>query len=260
MGIINFEKVMVTTTPVRLVCWALLVSLSVATVCPPGEQYWHPEREACTNCTRCDLQGHVVRRPCEVHRDTLCAPLSELDIEWPWQPETKHHNRHHHRRKPHRGEKNHESHTELPTGSGTSEKLGLEVSSTDSPFTSTENLIWDWQAIALSLAVFACLLFFLVAGLYSVHQARQWKRLKDNFEADVEELSARLNLMVTSGEIAESLEPNTSGTINDSNYLTNHCVYLEQLLVRKDNTKIGPGNVYIEDSNTNTMINTSSKT
>lgn len=46
---------------------------------------------------------------------------------------------------------------------------------------------------------------------------------------DVEELSARLNLMVTSGELGDNLEPNT-GTINDGNYLSNHCVYLEQLL------------------------------
>jgi Flp pilus assembly protein TadB len=50
------------------------------------------------------------------------------------------------------------------------------------PFSATEELVWDWQAVALALAVFACLLFFVVACVYTVHHARQWRRLKDNFQ------------------------------------------------------------------------------
>lgn len=57
------------------------------------------------------------------------------------------------------------------------------VTSTEVPFSGAEELVWDWQAIALTLAVFACILFFLVIALYSLHQAKQWRRLKENFDA-----------------------------------------------------------------------------
>jgi wengen protein len=61
-------------------------------------------------------------------------------------------------------------------------KIGSPPSVSSAPFSATEELIWDWQAVALALAVFACLLFFIVACVYTVHHARQWRRLKDNFE------------------------------------------------------------------------------
>jgi hypothetical protein len=61
-------------------------------------------------------------------------------------------------------------------------KIGSPPSVSSAPFSATEELVWDWQAVALALAVFACLLFFVVACVYTVHHARQWRRLKDNFE------------------------------------------------------------------------------
>jgi len=61
-------------------------------------------------------------------------------------------------------------------------KINSPSSVSSAPFSATEKLIWDWQAVALALAVFACLLFFVVACVYSVHHARQWRRLKDHFE------------------------------------------------------------------------------
>jgi hypothetical protein len=61
-------------------------------------------------------------------------------------------------------------------------KIGSPTSVSSAPFSATEELIWDWQAVALALAVFACLLFFAVACVYTVHHARQWRRLKDHFE------------------------------------------------------------------------------
>lgn len=57
------------------------------------------------------------------------------------------------------------------------------VTSTEAPFSNAETLVWDWQAIALTSAVCACILFFLAITLYSLHQAKQWRRLKDNFDA-----------------------------------------------------------------------------
>ena len=63
-----------------------------------------------------------------------------------------------------------------------SHKIGFAPSVSSAPFSAAEEFIWDWQAVALALAVFACLLFFVVACVYSVHHAREWRRLKDHFE------------------------------------------------------------------------------
>jgi hypothetical protein len=63
-----------------------------------------------------------------------------------------------------------------------SHKISSAPSVSSAPFSAAEEFIWDWQAVALALAVFACLLFFVVACVYSVHHARQWRRLKDHFE------------------------------------------------------------------------------
>lgn len=147
--------------------------------------------------------------------------------------------------------------TILKSNSGEKSISAMEVQATsEAPFSSAETLIWDWQEIAFAAAVFACMLFFLVMALYSLHQARQWRRLKENFEADVEELSARLSLIAASTPTSEKdfLEAAALGIGNinsDGNYLNNRCVYLEQLLsVRKDVDvgKITTGNVYIEEN------------
>jgi hypothetical protein len=63
-----------------------------------------------------------------------------------------------------------------------SHKIGFAPSVSSAPFSAAEEFIWDWQAVVLALAVFACLLFFVVACVYSVHHARQWRRLKDHLE------------------------------------------------------------------------------
>lgn len=78
---------------------------------------------------------------------------------------------------------------EVEVGNGdpknNSQVAGVAAASTmdDVVFSNAEKIVWDWQAIALTSAVFACILFFLVMTLYSLHQARQWRRLKENFEA-----------------------------------------------------------------------------
>ncbi|XP_044254310.1 tumor necrosis factor receptor superfamily member wengen [Tribolium madens] len=216
-----------------------LVCMSTASICVQSRQYFNTKLESCVNCTLCG-EGDIVVRPCELHRDTLCRPIKELLKSI--QPSNPHRHKHVHRGR-HSG--NHE-------GTMNNHSEGdFEITSTEAPFSSAETLVWDWQAIALSSAVFACFLFFLAITLYSLHQAKQWRRLKDTFDADVEELSAKLSLMAaSSSEKGEILEPRI-GPITDGNYLNNRCVYLEQLLsVRKD-TKIGSekrGNVYIEET------------
>ncbi|EFA01780.1 tumor necrosis factor receptor superfamily member wengen [Tribolium castaneum] len=213
-----------------------LVCMSTASICV-SRQYFNSRLASCVNCTEC-VEGDIVVRPCEFHRDTLCRPIKELLKSI--QPSNPHRHKHVHRGR-------HPGHE----GTNNRSDGDLEITSTETPFSSAETLVWDWQAIALSSAVFACFLFFLAITLYSLHQAKQWRRLKDTFDADVEELSAKLSLMAaSSSEKGEILEPRI-GPITDGNYLNNRCVYLEQLLnVRKD-TKIGSekgGNVYIEET------------
>uniref|UniRef100_A0A1Y1LVQ0 TNFR-Cys domain-containing protein n=1 Tax=Photinus pyralis TaxID=7054 RepID=A0A1Y1LVQ0_PHOPY len=267
MEIFNYSKVMVSGSgALQALLIVSCISLGASLVCPQGKQFLHHNLQICVNCSVCDNEkGQVVLRPCEVHRDTICGPLSELSLDWKFlqpQSENRHrheHHRHHHEAKDERLYWNaRDDHDKQPAETQSEarvdpavEVIGVGVTSTEVPFSSAETLVWDWQAIALTLAVFACILFFLVIALYSLHQAKQWRRLKENFEADVEELSARLSLMAaSSNEKGEILEP-SMGPVHDGNYLKNRCVYLEQLLnVRKD-TKIrsDTGNVYIEESN-----------
>lgn len=127
-------------------------------------------------------------------------------------------------------------------------KIGSPHSVSSAPFSATEELIWDWQAVALALAVFACLLFFVVACVYTVQHARQWRRLKDNFEdfeADVGELSTRLNLLLP---VAHPEEGGAGSVQADCCNDSSQCVYLEQLLARKRQTEEEGecGNVYID--------------
>lgn len=163
---------------------SLLASVAVGSFCA-NKQYFNAKLQACINCTECK-SGQLVLRPCEIHRDTHCAPIG--DVLQSLDDGNRH--RHHHvqkkRKHPESTEKivwrygdevGSEKHQEI-------EKPTVrEVASSEVPFSNAETLVWDWQAIALTSAVFTCILFFLVITLYSLHQAKQWRRLKENFEA-----------------------------------------------------------------------------
>jgi len=229
-------------------CSSILLVTSSSVKCDFKRQYFDYEAQECFNCTRCDQIGLVMLRPCHVNRDTTCDTPEKL-----WKlllasnPAHEHHTvRHNH----HKNEYERKTTEEL-----------VPVMSTEAPFSSMENLVWDWQAIALTFAVFSCILFFFVIAMYSLHQARQWRRLKENFDADVEELSARLSLMAAStAEKGESLEPNF-GAVHSKKKL-DKCMYLDQLLnVVKDekvknsrSSKVTSGNVYIEEGNATAII------
>lgn len=256
-------RVMVDSYIPTLLLLTITISTVLASICP-DKQYLNAQLQICMNCTEC-THGYVVLRPCEAHRDTHCGPISVLSdlLVHSGNPHRHHHDKHRHEK-----HRNKERGNEWRDGDNlkgdTPSPEALEVASSEAPFSSAETLIWDWQAIALTSAVFACILFFLVVTLYSLHQAKQWRRLKENFEADVEELSARLSLMAaTSTEKCEFLEGNDAGFVGngkvcssaagDPNYLNNRCVYLEQLLsVRKEDekncSKKPKGNVYIEEN------------
>lgn len=80
---------------------ACLLHVCAASLCVPGLQFWSNESESCVNCSRCDTSvKHVVIRPCQAHTDTICGPISDLDIDWSWlkhRPvsEKKHHKKSH---------------------------------------------------------------------------------------------------------------------------------------------------------------------
>lgn len=58
---------------------------AAASLCQFGKEYWSEEEGACVKCSRCEQpDARVVLRPCQVHRDTVCGPLSSLPIDWPW--------------------------------------------------------------------------------------------------------------------------------------------------------------------------------
>lgn len=80
---------------------ACLLHVCAASLCVPGLQFWSNESESCINCSRCNSGAkHVVIRPCQAHTDTVCGPISDLDIDWSWLKhgagsEKKHHKKGH---------------------------------------------------------------------------------------------------------------------------------------------------------------------
>lgn len=138
-------------------------------------------------------------RPCEYHHDTVCQPINEFmrNIDDGSSISGNGNGNAHHRHK--HTFRNHVKHKEnklyqhhqynasieenLQRNNSVASKIMDPSVTSDVAFSNAEKLIWDWQAIALTSAVFACILFFLVMTLYSLHQAKQWRRLKENFEA-----------------------------------------------------------------------------
>lgn len=47
----------------------------------------------------------------------------------------------------------------------------------------TEEILWDWQAASLLLAIIGCLMFFFAAAIIALNQTRQWKRIEKHFDA-----------------------------------------------------------------------------
>lgn len=199
-----------TTTLLLLLAF---ISLTVASICPQGKEFLNYELQRCVNCTVCDSEkGMVVLTPCEVHQDTRCVSLSKLNLNWNLRDHRvenphRHNHQKHHRRKDHKNDRNGKAERggnedrniandsgEAGVSHGVSDGAvddggvgsggaAIGVTNSEVPLSSIEALVWDWQAIALTLAVFSCILFFLIIALYSLHQARQWRRLKENFEA-----------------------------------------------------------------------------
>jgi hypothetical protein len=50
------------------------------------------------------------------------------------------------------------------------------------PFSTAERFVSDWQVVAFVSAIVSCLLFFVVAIIYTILNARQWRRVKIRYE------------------------------------------------------------------------------
>ncbi|XP_076233998.1 tumor necrosis factor receptor superfamily member wengen [Calliopsis andreniformis] len=235
-------------------------------VCKPGLEFWSVERATCWPCTRCAPEFTL--SPCAIYKDAICGPLSALELDWSFLST---------RKRPENGQRSLEAVTSKvlwrfpdleqqqirQESKDFVERVGklersIELKRKDESvseprpretFTAEERILWDWQTGALILAVCACILFFLVAGCSALVYARQWRRIKKNFEpVGLEEISARLNLMVKA-ELAELV---AGAPMNPGDPET-RCQYLEKLLDRKRETPVMAswpkvsGNVYIEE-------------
>ncbi|XP_011135207.2 tumor necrosis factor receptor superfamily member wengen isoform X2 [Harpegnathos saltator] len=223
-------------------------------ICKPGLEFWSTDRASCWPCTRCTPEFTL--SPCVLHNDAICGPLSALELDWSFLST---------RKRPEAGQRHLEtvtskvlwrlsepteklqkqSHEEVSDPVGLSredngvldDEEPVSASQQSKPqaahdprerrkSTSVDNLPWDWQTGALVLAVCTCIVFFLVAGCSALVYARQWRRMKKNFEpAGLEEISARLNLMVKA-ELAELV----SGAPMNPGDPETRCQYLEKLL------------------------------
>ncbi|XP_046748785.1 tumor necrosis factor receptor superfamily member wengen isoform X1 [Diprion similis] len=275
---------------------ALKTEISGEPICQPGLGFWEPKTGRCLPCTKCAPEFTL--RPCAVHQDTVCGPLSALQLDWSWLATRKGQETSQPRtvaaarskmiwtfpdvaagqddsggrspmpfRSP-RGNVDDEVTVDEDARIGDDkENTGFDPRDEESErrihspqerrkVRDQADIPWDWQTGALVLAVCACVIFFLVAGCSALVYARQWRRMKRNFEpAGLEEISARLNLMVKA-ELAEL----TAGAPMSPGDPETRCQYLEKLLDRKRETPVvagwhehvedggGRGNLYIEET------------
>ncbi|XP_012149503.1 tumor necrosis factor receptor superfamily member wengen isoform X2 [Megachile rotundata] len=169
-------------------------------VCKPGFEFWSVERDTCWPCTRCAPEFTL--SPCTIYKDAICGPLSALELDWSFLSTKK---------RPETGQRSLEAVTSKMfwrfsdldqqqirqesndfVGRVGNLERNIELETKDQivneprlrETSSEERILWDWQTGALILAVCACILFFLVAGCSALVYARQWRRMKKNFEPD----------------------------------------------------------------------------
>ncbi|XP_055523423.1 tumor necrosis factor receptor superfamily member wengen [Wyeomyia smithii] len=249
----------------------LMTMLSTAeAICDP-ERWWDPVQTDCVPCTVCGEQ-QLVLRPCQEYMDTVCGTMKDLDMDLGQLARAENHHEQRHwneDRRHHRPDHLHgQSHA---AGSHTAQH---QVSSKQRE--NTEEIMWDWQAASLLLAIIGCLLFFFAAAIIALNQTRQWRRIEKHFDADMEALSAQLMNHLSSmqqlenGSIflddvisSQSVDEQRrfrsgAGLLGGHHQHHRHhhhpievrCVYLDQLLDDKHTVqRQGPGNLYIEENN-----------
>lgn len=124
--------------------------------CRRGVTWWDRERGACAPCTRCDPDLRLaVMYPCELHRDTVCQPLFQIQL-FPFNTQNR--------------TKNSNSDYE-------------DEYDYDSEVTNESEDRWDFQAPSVAIAASGCVVFFLVVFYFSLSHAKQWKVLKHTLQS-----------------------------------------------------------------------------
>uniref|UniRef100_A0A1B0CSY5 TNFR-Cys domain-containing protein n=2 Tax=Lutzomyia longipalpis TaxID=7200 RepID=A0A1B0CSY5_LUTLO len=183
--------------------------------CEKGS-WWNSAEDRCIKCTQCI---EATLRTCQPHTDTICGTFQDLGLDSHVLS---------------RIDRRNEGSQDNPPGMGSSD----------------DREEWNWQATFLAMAAVACLLFFFAAAIITLQHARQW-RMERKFDADMEEMSARLMAKLAQVQSIDNRtifieEPRLQRT---GKPLEVHCVYLEQLLAGKNFKKYpGKGNVYIEEN------------
>ncbi|KAL7030040.1 hypothetical protein ACKWTF_006492 [Chironomus riparius] len=207
-------------------------------------EYWDSNLDECVPCTKCN-RHQIVIRPCQRHLDTVCRPINSVDIDW-------------------------SKSMLMATDRTTLKKEHHRVMSTMESFSAEaaesreeELLLWDWQLITLILAIIACLLFFIVTAIISINYVRQWRKIKKQFDTDIEHLSQQLMARLANPPSESATifidDPSSRNNCLGPRQIEVRCVYLEDLIAGKESLKLDPkgsvrvsnnqaGNVYIEDN------------
>ncbi|KAK6620453.1 hypothetical protein RUM44_006854 [Polyplax serrata] len=115
-------------------------------------------------------------------------------------------------------------------------------------FSTTEKFILDWQTVILGIAVSSCVVFFLVAAIYSVQHAKHWKKLINYFDSDADELRS----WISSKNVERKIPP--SGIYKTTTEVVHtegsHCKYLERIIRMNGKNRFNfvTGNVYEKDN------------
>ncbi|XP_017850997.1 tumor necrosis factor receptor superfamily member wengen [Drosophila busckii] len=250
---ISMYLILLLLTTTSSFCAAAAVAASAVTAAPAStsgspcapQHWWDQQQNKCMPCTSC--QGNMLAlRPCQLHIDTVCGSIYDLKIDYVLLAKTE----------PNWKERRKSSeyeHFEQPT-----------------PLPHLTHEPWDWQTGALLVAVLACLLFFSVAACILIHHMRQWRRMERRLDQDVEELSTKLmaklaevqsldggTFFIGNADVlrglpasAASMAVTQSGIFQPQHVLLpveKHAKHQERRILKT----LQPGNVYIEENNTN---------
>lgn len=118
----------------------------------------------CSTCTEADRI--VVLRPCQLHQDTVCGTLNDLEFEW--------NNLLQHR---HIGHDRPQSATDRTGAAAAAAAAASSLASSSAAVVVTRT--WEWQASSMAFAAIACLLF-VSALVYILYQhAKQWRHMEN---------------------------------------------------------------------------------
>lgn len=196
------------TTKWCLFAFASLVLGTAEGFCERGLTWWDREKNQCVPCTICNDTIHeAIRVPCELHRDTICQSIYELNI-WPFSNDN-------------------------------SETFSSDYD-TDYEVVESSEFKWDMQTLAFIVAASGCFVFFIVVLSLTLYHSKQWKLFKQALQTDVEDLSAKLKLMETGTEPAAERIATT-----DHHIYCN--IHVNKDALKASVGKQGFGNVYTEE-------------